>query len=147
VLQAKVELRSLHGRRVAPLAEFITGPRRNNLRPGEILWSVRIPRAASGARAVYFKVGRRKALAIAVASLAAAWTLEPDGSIQRIRLAWGSVGPRVMAFPEIEDALRGQRLSVVARMVDALKLTTECDGRRFRRVLPSRARSFPAAGI
>ena len=112
VLQAKVELRSLHGRRVTPLADFICGPRQIDLRPGEIVWAVHIPQPASGARGVYFKVGRRQALAIAVASLAAAWTLEPDGSIQRIRLAWGSVGPRVMVFPEIEAALRGQRLSV-----------------------------------
>ncbi len=112
VLRAQVEIRSRQGRRTLPLREFITGPRRNALLPGEILWSVRVPRPVPELRGAYFKVGRRKALAIAVASLAAAWTRQPDGTVRQIRLAWGSVGSQVMVFPEIEQALQGQRLSV-----------------------------------
>ena len=112
VLEAQVELRSQQNQRRVPLREFITGPRQNGLRPGEILWSVRIPLPVAGLRSAYFKVGRRKALAIAVASLAAAWTCQPNSAVQQIRLAWGSVGPRVVLLPEIEQALEGHRLSV-----------------------------------
>jgi len=111
VLGAKVELSSLHQRRTVTLADFIAGPRQTCLRPGEILWSVHIPLPKVGTFSAYYKVGRRKAMAIAVASLAAAWTLQPDGTIHGIRLAWGSVGPTVMVLPQIEDALEGQRMS------------------------------------
>ena len=112
VLGARVELRSLHQRRVLPLAGFITGPGKNELQSGEILWSVRVPLPATGMQGAYFKVGRRQAMAIAVASLAAAWRQRPDGTIDQVRLAWGSVGPTVLVFPEIESALEGQRWSL-----------------------------------
>jgi xanthine dehydrogenase small subunit len=111
VLQAKVELRSLDGRRILPISQFILGPRQTALRRGEVLWSIRVPVPDPGLRSAYVKVGRRKALAIAVASLAAAWTCVPDGTIQDIHLAWGSVGPTVVVLREIEKALLGKKLS------------------------------------
>ncbi len=111
VLGAEVELRSLHHRRRVCLGEFIKGPRQNSLQPGEVLWSVRIPLPKEGTFSVYHKVGRRKAQAIAVASLAAAWSLKLDGTIHQIRLAWGSVGPTVLVLPQIEHELESERLS------------------------------------
>ncbi|HOW64162.1 MAG TPA: FAD binding domain-containing protein [Candidatus Paceibacterota bacterium] len=111
-LQAKVEIRSLDGRRIVPISQFILGPRQTDLRSGEILWSVHVPIPETGMRHRYFKVGRRKALAIAVVSLAATWSCQPDGALQDIHLAWGSVGPTVMVFPEIEKMLLGKPLTV-----------------------------------
>ncbi len=72
---------------------------------------MRIPLPKDGTLSAYYKVGRRKGQAISVASLAAAWTLQRDGTIHQIRLAWGSVGPTVVVLPQIEHALEGQRLS------------------------------------
>jgi CO/xanthine dehydrogenase FAD-binding subunit len=54
---ARVELRSIHRRRVLPLAGLIIGPGQNKLQPGGILWPVRVPLPADGMRSAYFKVG------------------------------------------------------------------------------------------
>jgi CO/xanthine dehydrogenase FAD-binding subunit len=112
VYGAQVELRSFRGNRLMPLAEFITGPRQTALGPEEVLWNVRVPLAEPSARGVYFKVGQRQALAIATVSLAALWTQNPDGTVRWIRLAWGSVGPTVLRFPDLEKALEGKPLAL-----------------------------------
>ena len=87
-----------------PVAEFIAGPGRTVLQPGEVVTSVRLARGPSGRNSGYYKVGKRQAMAIAVASLAALVTPEKNGRRQ-IRLAWGSVGPTVMTAPAIESFL------------------------------------------
>ena len=74
-------------------------------------WSVRVPMPDARLRGAFFKVGQRKALAIAIVSLAAAWTEEDDGAVRSIRLAWGSVGPTVLRFPDLERALEGKPLT------------------------------------
>lgn len=109
-LDARVELRSRGGSRVLPLAGFITGPRSTALAPGEVLTAVRVKCPPPGGRSAYFKIGLRNSQAIAVASLAAWLRTEPDGTVADVRLAWGSVGPTVLTFPDVEDRLRGRPL-------------------------------------
>ena len=109
VLDAAVDLASAGGVRTMPVAEFITGPGRTRLEPGEILAAVRIPRPAPGAIQHFEKVGKRQALAISVASLAAVLRLD-GGRIQTIRLALGSVGPTVLRCDAAEQWLTGREL-------------------------------------
>ena len=59
----------------------------------------------------YEKVGQRKALAIAVVSLAALLKISERGMVEEARLAWGSVAPTVVTSSEIEAMLIGCRLS------------------------------------
>jgi len=110
-LDAKVDIVGLAGCRFLPIADFISGPGQNCLQPGEFVSGVRLPRLPQGAVSVYHKVGKRKALAIAVASLAAVYRTATDGMLQTIRLAWGSVGPTVVVAPEVEAYLLGKPLS------------------------------------
>jgi xanthine dehydrogenase FAD-binding subunit len=110
VLEAEVELRSFRGRRRLPLAEFITGPGCTRLERGEVLAGVWVPKAAGFNRHHFEKVGRRKALAISVASLAALLEVSDEGVVQRARLAWGSVGPTVIRSREVEELLEGRPL-------------------------------------
>jgi len=56
------------------------------------------------------KVGQRKALAIALASLAAMIRVSREGLVQEARLAWGSVAPTVAASEALESALVGMPL-------------------------------------
>jgi len=53
---------------------------------------------------------KRKALAIAVASLAALIKVSKTNIIERARLAWGSLGPTVVTSNEIEEKLIGEPL-------------------------------------
>lgn len=87
-LDATVELASAGGhRRRLPVSEFLVGPKRTALRPGELIVAVRVP-VATGARE-FLKIGVRNAMVIAVASCA----LVVDRERRTLACALGAVGP------------------------------------------------------
>ncbi len=110
VLNARVELMQAHGTRTLPMQEFLLGPGRTALSANEILSAVIVPKPRPGALQHYEKVGRRKALAVALVSLASLLETDATGCVTSARLAWGGVGPTVMRVPEAERLLCGQRL-------------------------------------
>lgn len=109
-LDAQVELASRQGTRRVPLAGFITGPGRTALEPGEIVSAVIVSPPDASALQHFEKVGRRKALAISVVSLAAVIRMESGGVVTDARLALGSVGPTIVRCPKAEALLAGRRL-------------------------------------
>ena len=111
VLDAGVEIRSKNGPRRMALKEFILGPGRISLRPGEIVSGVWVKKAPGYNVHHYEKVGQRRALAISIASLAGLLRVTENGVIEEARFAWGSVGPTIITSPEAEKALVGNRLS------------------------------------
>ncbi len=111
VFDAVVVVAGAAGRRCLPIGDFIAGPGRTALATGEIVTGVVVPLPPAGAFSAYYKVGKRQAMAIAVASLAVCLEQAGDGSVEKIRLAWGSVGPTVISLPAVEAFLRGRRLS------------------------------------
>ena len=108
---AEVELWRPDGKRRIKVAEFITGPGRTGLAAGEIVGRILLPRAFRWSGHYFEKVGLRRALAIAVVSLAALWRLDGEGRVAEMRLAWGSLGPTIVRLPEVEDFLLGKPLS------------------------------------
>lgn len=112
VLGAEVELRTADSRRRLPIKDFIHGPGKTLLAPGEVLTGVRIRKQPEINFHHFEKVGQRKALAIALVSLAAALHISQDGTVQDAHLAWGSMGPTVMTCREAESALEGNPLSL-----------------------------------
>jgi xanthine dehydrogenase FAD-binding subunit len=109
-LGATLELASRSSTRAVPVEDFITGPGRTVLRAGEILAAVRVPLPDSGTVQHFEKIGRRRAMAISVASLAACLELD-GGRIRRISLALGSVAPTVLRCREAEAWLAGRELT------------------------------------
>jgi CO/xanthine dehydrogenase FAD-binding subunit len=114
VLDAVLELRSARCVRQVPIAEFIRGPGKTILEPGEILAAVEVPKPSAFNRHHFEKVGRRKALACSVASLAALLAVSDEGLVETVRLAWGSVGPTVVTSPQVEGILTGKRLEAAS---------------------------------
>ncbi|MFH1152825.1 MAG: xanthine dehydrogenase family protein subunit M [Pseudomonadota bacterium] len=110
VLNARVELASRDGFQTLPISDFITGPGTTCLKPGQILWRVLVPKTPAYCIHHFEKVGLRRSLSIAVVSMAAVLNLAPDGCIQAVRMAWGSVGKTVVTCPEAEDILSGNPL-------------------------------------
>lgn len=108
---AEVELASRNGSRKMPLKSFITGPGRTALEPGEILLGVDVPKPRPFNIHHFEKVGSRKALAIAVVSLAALFFVDSERIIKRARLAWGSVGPTIISSEQVETFLIGKPLT------------------------------------
>ena len=107
--EAVLELRSGDGDRTVPIGEFFLGPGRTLLRRDEYIRAVSIPATRDDWVPFFHKVGRRRALTIAIASvggLAAA----PKGSAVDVRLAAGSVAPVPLRLRSAERWLAGRAL-------------------------------------
>jgi CO/xanthine dehydrogenase FAD-binding subunit len=111
VLGAAVLLSGPAGPRRLPIASFIAGPGKTVAKQGEFLTDIIIPLPSPGTFSTYHKVGKRQAMAIAVASLAIAAAMNEDKSVKSIKLAWGSVGPQVIMLPAVENYLAGRHLT------------------------------------
>lgn len=101
-LDAKVVLKSIRGERVVSLAEFMKGPGKTDLQPGELMTEVILPKAAGVS--AFSKAGKRSALAIAICNQAV--YMETDGGkITKIRIALGSVAPTAVRAYNAEALL------------------------------------------
>ncbi len=112
VLRAEVEISSGSGSRRLSLASFIRGPGSVDLRQGEVLTGVWLQKAPQWNVHHYEKIGRRKAQACAIASMAAILEMSDEGRIEKARLAWGSVGPTVIMSAAVEECITGGDLSL-----------------------------------
>jgi CO/xanthine dehydrogenase FAD-binding subunit len=93
---ATVELACATGTRTVPVAEFITGPKRNVLEPDELITAVHV-RPAPGAQQ-FSKIGTRNAMVIAVCSFA----LELDPDQRSVGTCIGSAAPTPVRASEAE---------------------------------------------
>ena len=108
-LDASVETASATGSRVLPLSEFITGPRKTALKPGEIVSAIHVPAPRAAAHSHFVKLGARKYLVISIAMVAA--VVETERSIiQAARVAVGSCSPVALRLPALEAELAGKKL-------------------------------------
>lgn len=120
-LDAEVELASNAGRRAMPLASFVTGNRKTQRRPDEMVTALLIPKPAQPARSTFLKLGARKYLVISIVMVAA--VVEAEGErIARARIAVGSCSAVAQRLPALEAALQGQMLSSAAEAVTAAHL-------------------------
>jgi CO/xanthine dehydrogenase FAD-binding subunit len=99
---ASVEVESLRGKRVVPVAEFFTGPKRQVLAPDELIGAF-LARPASGPQQ-FSKVGTRNAMVIAVTSFAL--VLDPDA--RRVGTGIGSAAPTPVTAGTAEEFLEGE---------------------------------------
>ena len=96
-----MELASTRGTRRVPVAEFITGPKRNALRPDELIAAFHIPRAEGPQQ--YSKIGTRNAMVIAVCAFGLA--LHPEQ--RKVGTCLGSAAPTPVRAREAEGVHPG----------------------------------------
>jgi CO/xanthine dehydrogenase FAD-binding subunit len=125
-LDAVVHLVSANGSRSIPFGDFMTGPKRTVLVPGELIEAVTVP-VFSGWQG-YAKVGVRNAMVISNAG--ACLVVDDDGGV---RLALGSVGPTIIRCHEAE-AFAGSVVDLSTRSV------TDAGVEQFGRLAASAAR-------
>lgn len=106
---AELELLSVRGSRWVPYQSFHTGYKKVIMQPDELLARVRLPRLWPDLHHYYRKVGTRKAQAISKVCLAATARVS-EGTVDNIRIAFGSIAPIPLRCIKTEDALRGARL-------------------------------------
>ena len=101
VSDAEVELASATGTRRLPVAEFVTGPKRQAARDDELIAAFHLP-AATGAQQ-FAKIGTRNAMVIAVCSLSLA--IWPER--RAVCACIGSAGPTPIRAAEAEAFIAG----------------------------------------
>ncbi len=131
VERAEVECASVSGTRRVPVAEFVTGVKRNALRPDELITAVWV--TPSRAPQTFMKIGPRNAMVIAVVSLAVSGGDE-------LRACFGSASPRpvLVTAPRGEAAGFAERVAAAAAPIDDVR-GTERYRRHALRVLAERA--------
>jgi CO/xanthine dehydrogenase FAD-binding subunit len=98
---AEVEVASVKSTRRVPVAEFIAGPKRNALKPDELISAFHIPEARGPQQ--YAKVGTRNAMVIAVCSFGLA--LHPGQ--RRVGTCVGSAAPTPVRAADAEAFIEG----------------------------------------
>ncbi len=111
-LDASLKLASVEGDRSLPLADFFKGYRQTELKQGEIIHSVTIPKAiASGATkrlSQSYKIGKRGTDDISIVAAAFVIDLDAEQKILHARLAYGGVAATPIRAIAIEEMLIGQ---------------------------------------
>jgi len=125
-LNSKVVLHSNNGERQLPLENFLLGPGKTALYPGEIIRQVEFERLPDGARSCFIKLGNRKGMAVSVVSVAIVLMLEADGSVADVRIALGAVAPTAFRCHTAERTLIGKPLNQVTMMETAIMAANAC---------------------
>jgi xanthine dehydrogenase small subunit len=112
-LGAVVEVAQLRGVRHIPVAEFLTGYRRNALAPEELIVAIHLPRPPEGAFLAAEKLSRRHDQDISAVSLAALVIIE-GGVVREARLAFGGMDATARRCAPAEAALLGRPLDDAA---------------------------------
>ena len=100
-------------RRVAAI-DFIQGPGKTALRPGEIVREIIIPALAKNAGASYIRHTPRKEMDIAVVGVGAYIRLDAAGqNVEDARVALGAVAPTWRRSKRAEAALKGEALDSI----------------------------------
>jgi CO/xanthine dehydrogenase FAD-binding subunit len=136
VYDASVVLAGHDGERRMPVADFVLGPRRTALRPGEIAVAVELPVPDEPVRARFARLTRRRGVDLATLSLCCA----VRG--RRTRFAFGAVAPRpfvvddetgLLADPAAERAERDRVLR--GMIAQASPITDVRGGADYRRAM------------
>ena len=98
---AVVEVASVRGTRRVPVAEFVTGPKRNAMADDELISAFHI--APADAPQQFSKIGTRNAMVIAVASL----SLHLWAGERAVKACIGSAGPTPIRATEAETFIAG----------------------------------------
>jgi CO/xanthine dehydrogenase FAD-binding subunit len=115
---AAVELAGPAGLRHLPLADFLTGPRRTALGPGEVLVAVHLPSAGLAGRSAFLKLGARAYLVISIVMVAARLVVA-GGVVEHAAVAVGAAAPTARRLAAVEAALRGVPAARAAEAVAA----------------------------
>lgn len=110
---AEISLLSRHGRRRIALENFVLGPRKIDLRAGEMVIAVEIPVPSEGTGGCFARLTRRRGVDLATISLCCTVA---DGTAT---FAFGAVGPKpfvvtdgtgVLADPDADPTARQEKL-------------------------------------
>jgi len=105
IYKAKLELTSIRGTRVVNLKDFFVGPKKNILKPDEVVTKVYVPEPPENHVGEYLKFVRTSE-DLAIVGIAAL-VANPNNPKERIvRLAYASAAPTPLLIDEVEDLFK-----------------------------------------
>ena len=105
-------LASTRGERSVSIHDFFLAPRQTVLQPDEILKEIFIPEVSGRRGATYLKLGRRRAMEIAIVGVGVAVHLNGSDQVaSKCRIALGSVAPTPLRARKAEGILTGQEIT------------------------------------
>jgi CO/xanthine dehydrogenase FAD-binding subunit len=110
VYNAKIRLLGVNGNYEMPLSDFLIKPYFTRLKTGEIVTQIILPKPKKELTGDFYKLGRRRGVAISRITLAALIQIE-DNKLGEIRLASGAVSPIGMRFFDLEQKYSGSVIS------------------------------------
>lgn len=108
-MDAIVVLASAQDRREMPLERFITGARRTQREPHELVCEIRVPEPRYPACSHFHKLGARKYLLISIAMAAIVLEYERR-TVRAARISVGSCSPVALRLRALEEDLIGRKL-------------------------------------
>lgn len=113
VYDGVVNLISKSGERQVALTDFFKGYKEIDLQAGELIKSFTLSKSKTGEKAVFRKLGLRKAQAISKVMCAIRF-LKDGSKLSFCALAFGSVGPIPLRLVKFEEWIKGKDLSLVS---------------------------------
>jgi len=107
VYDAKIQIQSLKKTREISLQKFLIKPYATALKKGEVVTKIILPKPDENFVGDFYKLGRRRAVAISRISLAVLMR-KKDGLIDEIRIASGAVTPIGTRLYELEKFAKNQ---------------------------------------
>jgi xanthine dehydrogenase small subunit len=124
-LGATAVIRGRAGERRVPLEQFFTSYRKTALQPKELLAAIEVPKVASSARAVSYKVSKRRELDISTVSAAFFVDTDASGKVTVARLAYGGMAATPQRASAAEAALVGKPWSAESVAAAAKAIATD----------------------
>jgi xanthine dehydrogenase FAD-binding subunit len=110
VYEAKIKIRTANKSRIIGLEDFLVKPYQTQLQPGELVTEILLPPPPAGVRGDFYKLGRRRGVAISRITLAVLLK-QKNRKIEAIRIAAGAVTPIGKRFPGLEALAAGMDIT------------------------------------
>jgi xanthine dehydrogenase FAD-binding subunit len=110
VYDAMIKIETANSSRNLPLEQFLTGTYKTQIQSDELVTQILIPQKATILKGDFYKLGRRKSVAISRISLAVLAQIE-NKTVHEIRIAGGAVTPIGERFTELEKWAKGKSIS------------------------------------
>lgn len=109
VLDAVVELRRDGRTMTLPLSDVIEKAYKTTLTDRDLVTAIYVRRLPEDTLCRFYKLGRRKALAISRMTIAAICRRAQDGTLSDFNVTVGATFPRPMTFPDVNALLLGKK--------------------------------------
>jgi aerobic carbon-monoxide dehydrogenase medium subunit len=123
---AKVAIAGPRGKRKLAVEDVPAGVGRTNLKKGEFIEAIELPKQAARSGDAYLRFIPRTEMDIAVVSAAVNLTLDTKGVITKARVALGAVAPTVLLVKDAAKALIGSKLDDAAKAKLAAACSAAC---------------------